>query len=502
MLYSGNEQISAHDILQSIKSKKSAFWETEREQRALELFHAAAKRVPAYKDFLKKNSIQPAKIKTFSDFQSVPIVSKKDYLKEYPLEAVCWDGTLKKPLVFTSTSGSTGDPFYFPRGHELDWEASVAHEIFLSHHLQKNDDSTLVIVGFGMGVWIGGLITYEAFNLASNRKKHPVSILTTGINKKEIFNALKNIAPNFKQVILAGYPPFLKDILDEAENHGINLHKLNIRLLFAAESFPETFRDYVSKKAGIRNPYLDTLNVYGTADIGAMAWETPTAILMRRLAMKKKKLFNELFTPLEKTPTLTQYNPMFVTFEEQNGQVLLTGNNTIPLVRYAVGDHGGVMSYTEAEYAIKENGFDLKKEAGKAGIKDIYELPFVYVYERNDFSTTLYGLQVYPEPIREALLEKPINQFLTGKFTMLTKFSKNHDQYLEINLELKNGKKPTTYLEKATLLRIVATLRAKNSEYRELSDYLKKRAYPRLHFWPNEHPLYFKLGIKQKWVKK
>jgi len=36
-------------------------------------------------------------------------MTKKDYLRQYPLEKLCWDGSLKKSLVFTATSGSTGE---------------------------------------------------------------------------------------------------------------------------------------------------------------------------------------------------------------------------------------------------------------------------------------------------------------------------------------------------------------------------------------------------------
>mgnify|MGYP000566079978 CR=1 FL=1 len=49
---------------------------------------------------------------------------------------------------------------------------------------------------------------------------------------------------------------------------------------------------------------------------------------------------------------------------------------------------------------------------------------------------------------------------------------------------------------------VLKNLRAKNSEFRELSDFLKDRATPTLVFWPQEDPLYFKPGIKQKWVDK
>lgn len=494
---------SAEKILRLIRTKKDAFWSRERERRPLQLFHEVARRVPAYKDFLRKNKINPAKIRTFKDFQLVPPVSKKTYLREYPLKQLVWDGTLKKHLVYTSTSGSTGEPFYFPRGEQLDWEYSILAELFLEHSSYGARGPTLVVVGLGMGVWIGGLISYKAFEIASRRGKHEISIITPGINKKEIFHALRNLAPHYKETILIGYPPFVKDVVDEAGGQGINLKKLNMRILTAAEAYTENFRDYLAKKAGIKNLYRDMSNIYGTADIGAMAWETPTAILMRRLAMHRQEFFERLFSPIRKTPTLTQYNPFFVTFEAPGGDIFLSGNNTIPLVRYAIGDHGGAFSFREATTSLESFDISLVKEARAIGIENyLYELPFVYVYERKDFSTTLYGLQVYPETVREILIEKPFLKFFTGKMTMMTKFDTKQNQYLELNFEFRKKKKPTLVLKKKLLQCIVKNLEEKNSEFRELHRHIGVRALPKLIFWPKDHELHFTPGVKQKWVKK
>ncbi len=147
----------------------------------------------------------------------------------------------------------------------------------------------------------------------------------------------------------------------------------------------------------------------------------------------------------------------------------------------------------------------MRKETKKAGIEKFwYELPFVYVYERSDFSTNLYGLQVYPEPVREALLKNPLSAYLTGKFTLETRFDNKQNQYLLIHLEMRkyhNGTLPQS-IRRATINAIVEQLEFKNSEYRELHKFLGKRALPHLQFWPAEDPKYFKLGIKQKWVKK
>jgi phenylacetate-CoA ligase len=495
--------LSSRQMNNLINTKPSNYWMNERERVCLELFHEASQRVPGYKDFLRKNKINPLLVKTWDDFQKVPPVSKSNYLRCYPLKELCWDGTLKKPLVFTATSGSTGEPVYFLRDSQLDLQYSLLLETFLSKEIEEPNGPILVIVCFGMGLWIGGLLTYKAFELVSQRNKLGISIITPGINKKEIFNALKNIAPQFKKIVIAGYPPFVKDVIDGAEDMSIDLKKYDMKFLFAAEAISEEFRDYLATKVKIRNIASDIMTIYGSADIGAMAFGTRGSILIRREARKNKDLFNDIFSPIEKTPTLAQFNPLLVNFEEVAGEILLTGNSAMPLVRYAIGDNGGVLSFDEAVNKLKSHGIDYKKKAKELNIADkTIQLPFVYVYERKDLSTTFYGLWIYPEWIRPAFLEEPLSTYFTGKFTLITRYDKQKNQYLEINIELRKDKKHTKQLEKLVLQKIIHNLRSHSSEFVEINNQLKKRSIPKLIFWQTESSPYFTPGVKQKWVQK
>jgi phenylacetate-CoA ligase len=111
-----------------------------------------------------------------------------------------------------------------------------------------------------MGVWIGGLLTYQAFKHITE-SGYPMTIITPGVNKKEIYDALKHLGPHYDQIILCGYPPFMKDVVDEAHLHGIVWSRFDIRMVFAAEGFSEAFRDYMMKKTGMKNPYRDTMNI-------------------------------------------------------------------------------------------------------------------------------------------------------------------------------------------------------------------------------------------------
>ena len=100
------------------------------------------------------------------------------------------------------------------------------------------------------------------------------------------------------------------------------------------------------------------------------------------------------------------------------------------------------------------------------------------------------------------LIKAPFNKFLSGKFTLATKFNKNHDQFLEINLELRKDKKISSELKSELEMCTIKALTNFHSEYKELLRFVGKKAHPQLVFWPSGDPLYFKQGIKQFWVKK
>lgn len=466
----------------------------------LKLFHRAARDVPAYKAFLKRKGVSISGISKPAHIPLIPPITKDSYLRAFPYKDLFWNGALATPHIMTSTSGSTGEPFYFARSKNVDEQSTLQHERFLLQSSLSKTDSTLAIVCFGMGVWIGGLITYQAFQ-ALGQKGYPISVITPGINKAEILKTLRLLAPHYKQIIFAGYPPFIKDVIDEATEAGISLRKHAVAVVFAAEAFTEHFRDYIVKKAHIKNALTDTMNIYGTADLGTMATETPLAVLIRRLAGKKPTLFEELFGSIVKTPTLAQYIPSYVAFEAEEGELLITGDSAMPLVRYRIGDNGGVFSYEHAVRVFKKHGLHLAKEMRDAGVSPRFaRMPFVYVYERKDLSTTLYGLQIYPETIRETLLEETFSPFVTGRFTLLTKFDDKHDQYLEIHIEMRHEKDASPALSSHLLAEIVKNLKQKNGEYKELSNFLGARAEPRLVFWPHEDPEYFRRDIKQRWV--
>jgi phenylacetate-CoA ligase len=490
-------------LQQELKRRPEMYWNSRGHKMALQLFHDMSERVPAYKDFLKQNNFNPKQVKTIREFKKIPLIDKENYLRKYPREMLCWDGKFSEAnWVMSTTSGSTGRPYYFPRTAHQEQQLALSTELYLRENFKIQDKTTLYIDAFAMGAWIGGLFTYESIKIIAD-KGYRITIITPGINKQEVLNSVENLGADFDQVIIGCYPPMMKDILDLGAEQGIEWSKYNLGLVFSAEGFGEGFRDHVHATAGISDPYTGSLNHYGTVDQGTLGHETPTTTLIRRAAVDNKDLFHHLFGSGRKQPTLVQYMPELFYFESIENRVICSSYSGLPLVRYDVKDSGGVLSNRKVERSFQKNNLDFEAALTEAGIaKHRWNLPFVYLTERDDFSVKLAGGMVYPEEIRKALLHPEVVQRVTGKFTMEVVLNKKLQPKLIIHVELN----PNPIAEKTLAVTIqksaVDTLLADNSEYVSNYKYYGRKLWPRIILWPYEHPLHFGGRGKQKWVKK
>jgi phenylacetate-CoA ligase len=495
--------LNASLFLKLLKTKPEAYWQRRGERAALRLFQRMAKTVPAYADFLKKNGARPANVKNAEDFSNLPWLDKENYLRRYSLAELCWSGELKSgQWVFSATSGSTGEPFYFPREDAQDKQYALTAELYLRDNFAIQNHSTLYINGFAMGAWIGGLFTYQALKYVAARGKYRLSTINPGLNKVEILKAVKKLAPQFDLVIIGGYPPFVKDLVDAGLAEGIRWQDYNLRFIFSAEGFNEDFRDYIIRKTGLKNPYKDTLNHYGIVDLGTVAHETPLSILVRRLAVKNPRLYREIFGETHKLPTLAQYLPEFFYFEEKDGNLFCSAASGLPLFRYNLKDRGGMLTLAEMRRRFQKGGLDLDEEVKKVGLADsVWNLPFVYVYERSDFAVSHYGANIYPETVRKAIQHRRLEDFVTGKCVLEIQRNQKQDPELLVHVELKPRARATLALAKSASDLILAELLRENSEYRNNYEQMGKRILPKIVLQSYEHPEYFRPDGKQRWIK-
>ena len=462
--------------INDIKTKSGRWWNQQGQAHALKLFHEAAKRVPAYKDFLKNHNVDATKISSFPQLQKVPYTDKKNYLDKYSLKELIWDGDLKKNFIINSSSGTTGKPYFWPCSNEELMEGALIHEFLYETYFKVKGKTTLIVVCFGMGTWVAGIYTFMSSYFAGE-KSSPVSIMTPGFNKEESLRILKELSPDFDQVIIAGYPTFVKDLLE----HWKGKKHQNIKFLFAAEGFTESWRDYVMEMAGNTNMTTDAINILGSADASIMGFETPLSIKIRQ-ALDGEKVINSNIFGEEMVPSLENYIPSHRFFEEENQELILTANRPVPLIRYNIHDKGGVYSSEDlllkSGVAQKENEF-------------AHNLPFVYVYGRGKFAATIYAANIYPENIREVLVDRKIRDKVTGKFTMETQYRANHDHYLNINVELAENIQPSSMLANTIAEVFVKKIQKLNSEYHKIYQEYKSKAKPEVTLFTYGDPTLF-----------
>lgn len=492
-----NEDVAK--TLEDYKNIPTSEWQRKGQDFAFELFQKASVRVPAYKDFLKKHKINPDIVKTYENFRNIPLVEKDNYLRAYPLKALTWDGEFENLYMLSSSSGSTGVPYLWPRGSFQEVEGARFVELFYKYMFDMDKKSTLYVVSFGMGAWIAGTFMTAVTEIIS-RKGYPILVITPGLEKDLLINLIKQVQDDFDQVLIIGYPPFVKDIIDSGDNLGIDWSKLNLKLMFAAEGFSEQWRDYIHKKIGSNNPLKTSTNIYGTADSAIMGMETPLSILLRRVLLKKNKI-NDFFGD-SRQPTVVQYDPTQRFFEKIGNELVFTANSGIPLIRYNLHDNGDIITYEKVKTTLEENGTSIKKALNKYDSKDFdWKLPFLYLFGRSNFMVNFYGLGIFPEHIKAGLEDIRVSNLLSGKFNMKTETDKRHNQKLIINIELQRDTDPNKSIDKLVLESLLNHLKELNSEFNKLYKELgSKKATPiiKTFLYGNEQ---FKIKTKHKWIK-
>lgn len=467
-----------------LSTKSEVFWQKEGEKRALKLFHLAANKVPAYKNFLKKNKINSAKINNSSDFARVPFTSKENYIQNYSLAERCWGGKLDTLKLIASSSGTTGTPNYWPRSILQEQEAVLTHELLFKNLFSVDRYTTLVIIGFPMGVYVSGAATLlPVFQLSKN---YNLSIVSCGNNKTEVIKAVKALGKNFEQILLIGHPFFLKDTLETGKSQGINWKSHKVNLMFCSEGFSEEWREYILKKANIKN--ARAFNTYGSSEMLLMAYETESSVAAKKLMEQNTNLAHNIAGTKEFF-NFFQYNPVHRYIEQAENELLFTSNSGIPLVRFNLHDKGRIVNHKKLSQTL-----DLPQPK--------WNLPYVALFGRSDHAVILYAANIYPPHIQKCLNKKEFLGKITGKFAMLKGYFKNLDEYLEINIELRAGVSVGKDFGRVLKNKIFNTLLQTNSEYLDAYKKFGKKVIPFIKIWPYGHDKYFKAGLKPRYIVK
>ncbi|NWF62649.1 MAG: phenylacetate--CoA ligase family protein [Fischerella sp.] len=464
----------------------------------LSLFHDVATSVPAYKHFLAEHAINPDSIQTFADFQTLPLITKENYLLRHPLANLCRHGQLEMCDMIAVSSGSTGKPTFWPRFFTDELQIATRFEQIFHDSFAADTKRTLAVICFTLGTWVGGMYTTNCCRYLAS-KGYPVTVITPGNNKEEILRVVQELGIAFEQVVLLGYPPFLKDVIDTGIARDIEWQRYQIKLVMAGEVFSEEWRSLVGERVGFQHPCYDSASLYGTADAGVLGNETPLSICIRRFLAAHPEAARTLFGE-SRLPTLVQYDPVSRFFEVKDRALLFSGDNGIPLVRYNILDTGGVINYNAMQQFLAQYGFDPVTELQAHGGRGVRPLPFVYVFGRSNFTVSYFGANIYPENVSVGLEQPEIRDWVTGKFVMQVKEDADKNRFLSVVVELAPGEEGSEQRRQAITSSILTQLLRLNSEF---ANYVPPE-YQMLQIAlvPTSDPEYFPVGVKHRYTRK
>lgn len=472
------------------------------ERSVLELFQSVARDVPAYRRVLESHGIAASSITTLDEFRSLPILTKDNYYRQNTLPDLCRHGRLEACDMVALSTGSTGEPAAWPRFVADELLSAARFEQVLADGFDARRRRTLAVVCFALGNWVGGIYTLGCCrHLAS--KGHPITVAAPGNNPAEILRALRVLSPHFEQRVLLGYPPFLRDVIERAAGDGFDWGATPTRLVMAGEVFSEEWRDWVCHRLGMTEPARATASLYGTADAGVLANETPRSIRIRRALARRPEAARALFGE-PRLPTLCQYDPEQRYFEVEDGWLIFSSDGGAPLVRYKILDRGGLVSAAEMRSFLAAHAIDIEPEGEPAGSPNHdagqdTDLPFVYIFGRSHFAVSFYGANLYPENVAAAVEQPDLAPALSGKFVLEVRSGADEAAELALTVELAPKSHGGGELARQIAERVRAELERQNSEFAHYVPDVRRT--PRVELRPFGDPEYFPSGVKHRYTR-
>lgn len=413
--------------------------------RARRAFFRAVKKVPAYTKFVSDRGLGNS---------GIPETDKESYIKAFPTEARCVGGRIPlSKVMIDESSGSTGTPFNWVRSLG---ERHQSH-LFVSYFARYcfGSHPWITINAFSMGAWATGL------NVGLALQRNGI-VKNTGPDISKILGTLSFFGPNYPYLI-AGYPPFLKHLMDVAGTEGFPWSQYRLDALVGGEGMSEGLRDYLL--AGFGKVYSG----YGATDLEiGIAGETPLAVAIRRLARDDDRVRMKLFGGDSRLPMLFQYNPLMHYIEvNDNREVIFTITRSSllsPRIRYNVHDEGGVARYDEIAAMLASVGHDIRSVAARTD-PPVVRLPFLWIYGRRDFTISVMGANIYPEDLEQCIYADPEIARITRSFCQALTESPGSEARPSFHFEI--YEEPTDEMRRRFSERIVTELVRINADFRE-----------------------------------
>jgi phenylacetate-CoA ligase len=422
----------------------------------------ARRQVPAYRRFLEEHGDPQVRARGLDpDLAVLPVTDKANYVSRFTLEERCRGGSIPPAgVVIDESSGTSGSPWNWVRGpHEL---RHVKQAMQVALHHQFGREPMFVLNAFALGPWATGMnVSMSVVDIAI--------LKSVGPDVAKIENTLNLFGPRYRY-LLAGYPPFLKTVVDTAD---VDWSELDVTAVFGGEGMSEGMRAYLLRS--FRRVY----GSYGASDLEInLAAETDLTIALRALLAERADLRERLArVDSPDLPMIFQYNPIdYYVESNEAGELVFTlcrTRNAAPKIRYNIHDLGHVIRFPELRAALDEARIPLDDLARRRS-----DLPLLFLYGRADDAVAYFGCKITPGNVQEVVFSVPSLTDNVDSFALLVSEDDAANKRLAIAFELRPGRvRPTgSAVElRDSVLRRLAEL---NQDFREAARFMPRDAIP------------------------
>jgi phenylacetate-CoA ligase len=383
-------------------------------KRAAAAFFNARRTVPAYQEFLRQHDAEHPKT-----FEAIPPMDKDNYIKRWPIEALCQGGRLPlRGAVIDESSGSSGTASNWVRGRAE--RLATRRLIQYSARSTFGDDSFVLLNCFALGPWATGM------NVSMSLVDRCV-LKSIGPDVGKVVATLKFLGPKYRYVI-TGYPPFLKVLVDTAD---IDWTQYDVCAVVGGEGMSEPLR------AALNKCFRKTISSFGASDLEInLAVETSFTIELRQAIASDESLGRDLYGH-EPVPMIFQYDPLNCLIESDDERSLLFTLNRLenvsPRIRYNIHDRGIARSMKAVRDVMRDHGVSLNEA------EPTLELPLLFHWGRQNNAVGFYGCKITPEDIQHVILRVASLTSNVANFALHPFEDADANKRLELWLEFEQG---------------------------------------------------------------
>ena len=319
VLFPLQERLKKHDTVRVHRDMEaSQWWPRERIhelqlKRLKALLQDVGVQVPYYRDLFARTGFDPAAVRSVADLQTLPFLTKA----EIRVHSNALRADDAKGLARFNTGGSSGEPLIFFIGTER-----VTHDVAAKWRATRWWDVDIgdrEIVVWGSPIELG---TQDRVRLVRDALMRTELLPAFEMSDAKVDGFIARIRAR-RPKMLFGYPSAISHIALRAEQRGLRLDDLGIKVVFCTSE-----RLYDHQRETIRRLFgCPVANGYGGRDAGFIAHECPSG----NMHITAEDIVLEIIDEAGR-----------VLPPGQSGEIVVThlATRDYPFIRYRTGDIG------------------------------------------------------------------------------------------------------------------------------------------------------------------